>query len=135
VTDETVRLNVLDELRLAESALRAAAILLDAGLAPDAASRIYYAAFHASRALLFSAGLEPRSHQAVRSLVARHFVREGALTSERSKHLAHLEAIRSAGDYDSSFALTIEDLRPEFEKADAFVTDVRAILAREKWIS
>lgn len=130
MTDENVRRNVQDELRLADSALAAARALVDLGLAPDAASRAYYAALHAARALLFSVGLDPGSHRAVRTLVSRHFVQTGVLAPEHSKELAQLEALRSAGDYDTAFALGPAQIRPEVEKAQSFVEASREILRR-----
>lgn len=130
MTEENVRRNVQDEMRLAESALAAARALVDLGLAPDAASRAYYAALHAARALLFSVGLDPGSHRAVRTLFSRHFVQTGALPAEQSKALAHLEGLRSAGDYDTAFALGPDDVRPEVEKAACFVEAARDLLRR-----
>jgi uncharacterized protein (UPF0332 family) len=135
VTGENIRANVVDELRLADSALRAARALLDLGLAPDAASRAYYAALHAARALLFSLGLEVHSHRAVRNLLSRHFIQPGALKPERSKELGQLESLRTAGDYDSAFALGVEEVRPEVEKAHAFVQDAIALLRAGGWIA
>ncbi len=128
MTDENIGRNVADEMRLAESALAAADKLLGAGLCPDAASRTYYAAFHAARALLFSAGVEPRSHRAVHSLLSQHFVRTGLLPAEHAKHLVQLEAVRSAGDYDTAFALGPDDIRPEIEKARRFLEAARHVL-------
>lgn len=130
MTDDNIRRNVQDELRLADSALAAARALVDLGLTPDAASRVYYAALHAARALLFSIGLDPGSHRAVRTLVSRHFVQTGLLAPECSKDLAQLEALRTAGDYDTAFALGIDQVRPELEKARAFLEAAREILRR-----
>jgi uncharacterized protein (UPF0332 family) len=128
VTGENVRALVADEVLLARSALRAAAALLDLGIAPDAASRIYYAAFHGGRALLYAEGIEPRSHRAVRTLLGQHFVRTGALPSHALKDLTQLEALRTSGDYDSGFSLGVDDLRTELEKAQRFVDAATAIL-------
>jgi uncharacterized protein (UPF0332 family) len=134
VTGENIRANVADEVRLARSALRAADALLGLGLVPDAASRAYYAALHAARALLFSIGLEVRSHRAVRTMLSRHFVQPGLLLAERSKELGHLESLRSAGDYDSAFAFSADEVRPEVEKARRFVNDAEALLAAGGWL-
>ncbi len=120
--------NVGAELRQAEESLRAARLLLDAALNADAASRIYYAVFHAARALLYSVGVNPRSHEAARSLLAQHFVRTGKLSAQRSKDIAQLEALRTSGDYDPQFALGTEELAPEWERARDFVEDARTLL-------
>jgi uncharacterized protein (UPF0332 family) len=132
VTGDNIRANVADELRLADSALRAADALHGLGLAPDAASRAYYAALHAAGALLFSLGLEVRSHRAVRTMLSRHFVQPGLLKPERSKELGQLESLRTAGD--SAFALGANEVRPEVEKARKFVEDARALLQAAGWI-
>lgn len=129
MSPDDVRSDAKDEMRLAFSALQAAEALIDLGLAPDAASRLYFAVFHAARALLFSIGIEPRSHQSVRNLFGRHFVRTGLVPAERARELAELEGLRSSGDYDSAFALTVEELRADLDRARAFVADAEATLA------
>lgn len=134
MTGDNIRTNVADEIRLARSALQAADALLGLGLAPDAASRAYYAAMHAARALLFSVGLEVHSHRAVRTMLSRHFVRPGGLSAERSKELGQLESLRTAGDYDSAFALGVDEVRPEVDKARRFLEDAIALLRGGGWV-
>jgi uncharacterized protein (UPF0332 family) len=135
VTDDNIRHNVTDELALADSDLRAADALLGLDISPAAASRTYYAVFHATRALLLSVGIQSSSHKSLRSLFAQHFVKTGLLPAERSKELAQLEALRSSGDYDSSFALGPEEIRPELDKARRFVDDARELLRRGGWLA
>lgn len=128
MSDE-LRANVGAELQHAEESLRAAEALLSLDLNADAASRIYYAVFHAARALLYSVGVAPRSHEATRSLLALHFVRSGRLSPERSKDIAQLEALRGSGDYDPQFALGADQLKPELERARVFVEEARALIS------
>jgi uncharacterized protein len=128
MTGDNIRANVLDELRLAESALRAAEALLQIELTPDAASRTYYAAFHAARALLFLEGLESRSHRGLRSMISRYFVQTGRIAGSFSKDLAQLEALRTASDYDAAFALTADDLWPELDRARGVVASARRLI-------
>jgi len=128
VTDEAVQQAVADEMSLANSVLAAAEALVGLGLAPDAASRAYYAAFHAAWALLFSTGVEPGTHHGVQVLLARHFVRPGRLSADHYKHLLELEGLREAADYQSAFALGVEHIRPEVEKAKALLEAARAPL-------
>lgn len=133
MTDDDIRKGVADELALATSALRAAEALCDLDLPADAASRMYYAALHAVRALALSVGLDPTSHRAAKSIFAREFVRTGKAPAERSRDLAQLEAIRNAGDYDTTFALGVAELRPDLERARIFVAHARAILVAGGW--
>lgn len=129
-----VRADISAELKAAEEALKAASALLDLGLLRDAASRLYYSVFHAARALVFSAGVQPRSHEALRSLFARHFIKPGILSAEYSKLLGNLESTRLEGDYDTEFALGVEQIRPDLEKAAAFLSAARAVLAAGRWL-
>ena len=128
MTDD-VRNDVTAELQVADDCLAAAEHLLRARLPAQAAGRLYYAAFHAARALLFSIGVAPRSHDALRSLFALHFVKTGKMSTAHSKALAELEGLRSAGDYDPNFALLMEDLQPELDRARQIVADARRVLA------
>ena len=135
MTDANIRMNVADELALADSDLRAADALLALAISPAAASRTYYAVSHATRALLLSLGIQATTHKSLRSLFAQHFVKSGLLPAERSKELAQLEALRSSGDYDSAFALGPDELRPELDKARRFVEEARELLRRGGWIA
>lgn len=121
--------NVEPELQHAADALKAARALLAIALPNEAAGRLYYSVFHAARAALFSIGIAPKSHEAVRSLLAQHFVRPGRLPTQCSKDLAQLEGLRNAGDYDPQFAMSVEDLEPELARAERFLGDVRKALS------
>ena len=61
MTDANIRVAVGEELRLAQIAMRAAEALLDLGLAPDAASRMYYGALHAALSVAAAASRAPIS--------------------------------------------------------------------------
>ena len=127
MTDDT-RKDAAAVMSRAEHALLAAEALLGLGLSGDAASRVYYAAFHAARALLFSIGVEPTTHESVKSLLSLHFIKAGKLPSERSKDLAFLESLRLQGDYEPHFAMSVQDLEPELQRARRFVADIKALL-------
>lgn len=79
--------------------LRAARTLLDAGLAEQATSDVYYAAFHAASALLASAGLEAQTHEGVRRQLALHFVKDGPLPAHATRDLSRLLSDRLLADY------------------------------------
>ena len=68
VTDDNKRSAVASELARADESLRAAELLVGAGLLHDAESRLYYAVYHAAVALLLTEDLQPRSHAGVASL-------------------------------------------------------------------
>ncbi|MGC8813731.1 HEPN domain-containing protein [Dictyoglomus sp.] len=61
--DENIRLNVKEEIERAKEAHKSANILFENGLIKDAISRLYYYTLHMVRALLFTKGFEPKSHE------------------------------------------------------------------------
>ena len=79
--------------------LESATLLLHHGHHEDAASNAYYAAHHAARALLFSLGLEVRSHEALRVLLAQHFERPGLLPRGTVKKLGDAFEARMKATY------------------------------------
>ena len=63
--EENKRENIKEELSRADESLHAARILIDAKLFRESIPKLYYTLFHTLRALLFTKGLEPRSHGGV----------------------------------------------------------------------
>lgn len=59
-------------------------------MAYGTASRAYYAVFDAALALLFSAGIEARSHRGIGTLIGEHFVKPGQLSPELGRLLARM---------------------------------------------
>lgn len=74
---------IREELSRAESALAASMLLAYGGFPLDAVSRLYYSPLFRVRALLLSAGLEPKSHEGALRLLSRLMHDETAALSNR----------------------------------------------------
>lgn len=85
MTDDNQRANAKAEMDRAKECLDEAMLLQLNGHPYGAVARAYYAVFHAARALLYSRGLETRSHRAVLSMVGEHFVRTGSLKASTGR--------------------------------------------------
>ncbi len=125
MTEENRRTNAEAELAVAEEALDAAAKLVQFGLLRSAVSRAYYAAFHATRALLATRGLEPRSHRGARHLLSTHFVKTGELDLSTDRWVAHAEQDREDADYDTSAIFTAEVVAERIAQARGLIEAVR----------
>jgi hypothetical protein len=75
----------------------------------DAVSRLYYFVYHSTKALLFSEGLEPRSHEGLLRLLGQHFVKTNILTPQDSHVLSRLMKYREEADYNPSVLFTKEE--------------------------
>lgn len=128
MTGENRKANIGAELARCDESLRAAAILLEAGLLHDAESRLYYAAYHAAIALPLTQGLEPRSHAGVANLLGLHFVKTGRLDPGDARLFARLQKYRVEADYSVDFVLTPDALEEDIAACRAFVGRVRAAI-------
>ena len=120
--------NARAEAALGDDALRAASALVELGLHNDAVSRAYYAAFHYARALLLVAGLEPKTHRGVVSLLLEHYEKPGRLEPGAVSILARLQTFRGLADYDATERLAKERAETEVAAARLFVEKARALM-------
>lgn len=108
---EEERLSAIrDELGLLLDELRSFAANRHAGVHRKCISNLYYATFHAVRALLLSHGLEPKTHEGTQRLFAAHFVRPGTFTRGDLKTLGNLEADRLRADYQGYYDYDVADV-------------------------
>jgi hypothetical protein len=130
MTEEGKNAAASEELGRAREELSAAEHLLSMGLARIALTRAYFAAFHAVRAMLYSAGLEPRSHRGAMHLFNQHMVKGGLFEPSSSRLLARLQKFREEADYAEAFVIDEQGAREEIEAARGFVDRVGSALSR-----
>jgi uncharacterized protein (UPF0332 family) len=128
VTDENRRRNALDEIVRAETCLAEARALAAAALPFGAASRAYYAVFHAARALIFSVGLEAKSHKAVVSMLGEHFVRPGRLSSSMGRLVSRMQRDREDADYAAGAVFTGAEASQMIADAETFLAEARRLI-------
>lgn len=131
MTGENREGNARAELERAETCLQEARHLQEAALPYGAASRAYYVVFHAARALLFSLGLEPKSHGGVVNLLGEHFVRPGHLAPELARLLSRMHADRHDADYFVQAVFTPAEGAKALADAERFLEAARTLLDRE----
>ena len=130
MTSDNQRLNAVEEMARGDEAGRAAQELLRLELYNDAISRAYYAAYHWARALLFSKGLESKTHRDAIQLIGLHFVRTGLLSDDAARSLARLEDAREASDYTASVRFSADEARDAIQQAQAFIHACRPLVTR-----
>lgn len=108
----------------AENSFRSARQLVEDD--PDsAASRAYYAAFHAVCALLLSRGSSFAKHAAVETAVHRDLVRPGEWSAELGAAYSWLVHVRLTGDYGGDQHVTVDEARTAVEKARMIIEAAR----------
>lgn len=91
--------------------LRVAEKLLQDGEYEDAASRAYYAMYHAAKAALATINIFPKTHEGVVSEFGRNFVLTRTFPKELGKTLADTKAARET--YEYSVTATMEKTEAE----------------------
>ena len=114
---------VQDKWERAKESLRSAKILLATG--PDsAASRAYYAAFHAISALFLKEGVQFTRHTAIEAAVHRDLIKPGRWPPALGEAFNRLRAYRTISDYGSMVHVSPQEVQSAVELAEAVLTAV-----------
>jgi len=113
----------------AEKALRSAKLLLKHGELEDTVSRAYYAMFHAAKAILFSRGVDAKTHRGTISLFGEHIVKKGIFSDEYADMLRKAFDLRQKSDYELYAELEEELVKETVDNAEKFIEKVRESLS------
>lgn len=112
------------EWQRAVSDLAAAKKLVDTH--PDAAaSRAYYAAFHALTALFALRGQTFSKHSAIRASLHRDLIRPSEWSADLGEAYELLVSLRHRGDYGGLMRVSLDEAKTSVEKAAEIIEAVR----------
>jgi len=129
MTEESSRRFVEASLERAEKALKSAKLLEENGELEDATSRAYYAMFHATRALLFSRGMNAKTHKGVISLFGEKIVKQGIMSEEYADMLRKAFDLRQKSDYEIFAETSAELVKEAIKNAEQFIERVKELVA------
>ncbi|MBI2815076.1 MAG: HEPN domain-containing protein [Opitutae bacterium] len=84
-------------------------------------SRAYYAAFHAARALLMERGIQAKTHDGLRRMLALHLVKPGHFAPGTADILARLATKREDSDYAADVPISADEAEEAVVQAEVFV--------------
>ncbi len=131
MTRENKQANILAELERAQAAKGAAQVLFEHGYLHDAVSRLYYWVFHNVRALLFSKGLEPKTHEGALRLFSLHFVKSGPFDAESAHIFARLMKYRQEADYSAEYVFRSDDFQEFLSDGQKLCNAIQGFLNEE----
>lgn len=129
MTNENALADSKAELQKGQAAFRAARALAELELFDDAASRLYYAAFHVVAAALLVLGVQAQTHSGVATLLGQHLVKPGLLPTSVSHDLASLLGLRGQADYNRHFTIDRQGIADELDKVTRMFSIVEDFLA------
>jgi len=129
MTEASSRSFVEASLGRAEKALKSAKLLEQNGELEDAVSRAYYAMFHATRALLFSKGVNAKTHKGAISLFGEKIVKQGIMSEEYADMLRKAFDLRQKSDYEIYAETSVELVKEVIKNAEQFIKRVKELVA------
>jgi len=135
VNEINKKLNVENEWKKVIEALSEARLLFEKDHPGGSISRAYYAVFHAGRSLLFSEGLETRSHQGLGRLFSLHFVKTGRFDARFSRILSKAQKYREEADYSADYVFTIGDAGERLKEVGEFISAAENFLRAKGFLA
>jgi len=111
----------------AENRLSAARLLADNGNNLDAANRVYYAVFHAAKALLHKKGSNPKTHEGTASELGKLYRDE--LGKDMTRFFSQAQSKREAADYGETSKISGEEIRKDINQAENFISKAKKVLS------
>ncbi len=112
----------------ADNALQVAEELLANNHLPDAASKVYYAMFYATKALLTNDGVDVVKHSAVESAFGYYFAKANRIAPKYHRMLMNARKIREIADYDIDEEIIEPVATLRLDEGREFVAAIRALL-------
>jgi uncharacterized protein (UPF0332 family) len=116
-----IDVDVSDLLKKAKDNLEAAESLFKTGFYDFSASRIYYAMFYMTEAVLLTKNLSFSKHTAVIAVFGKEFIKTGVFPKILHRYLADAFDLRQLGDYGSSGSISKDKAQELIEHGRGFM--------------
>ncbi len=119
---------IKDCLKRAEKSLKAARLLFEKEIYPDAASRAYYAMHYAAKAVLLTEDISPKTHKGLVAKFSERIIRMGKLSAKQLKELSMGLNLRIRSDYEIDFEPSKGDISKILADAEDFIDSVKKLI-------
>lgn len=93
-------------------------------------NRSYYAALTAAKAVLILFGIDPKTHEGVKTMVGKKLIQDGYMSNEYGKWFRSLMFEREDADYADYAAVDRADAEDAYKNASSFIQKSREIASR-----
>lgn len=123
--------DIQDFLTGVDEELRSFIANFDADIPRKCVSNLYYAYFHAVRALLATRGIYPKTHEGTERMFALHFIKSKVMDGKFGIYFSNLHSRREDADYKKHIPFTMEWTRGMHQWVSEFIPEVLAYIKRE----
>ena len=120
------------QLQMAHQLLYDAEILLEHGGYNSAISRLYYACFHATTALLQSRGLTAKTHNGLLAVLNKEFVLKGEFDPSQASFFSRLLRERLDGDYGKYLIIDKDEVMVNLKPTKEYITYIEILLQQHE---
>lgn len=119
------------KLTKAKLLLSEVSILQQYQLNATAINRIYYACFHATKALLLTKDLIPKTHSGVVSMLHKHFVLQKLFDETKAAFFSRLLQERIDDDYNDFISTDSETVKEFAEPAKEYINYIEELIKKD----
>jgi uncharacterized protein (UPF0332 family) len=112
----------------AERLLEDARLLLKEKRWESSINRSYYAALSAAKAALILFGIDPKTHEGVKTMVNKKLVLDGLMPKDYGKWFRGLMLEREDVDYADYITIDSTDAEEAFKSASNFIEKIKSII-------
>lgn len=118
------------KLAKARSLLAEVDVLMQYQFYITAINRLYYSCYHATKALLLTKELIPKTHSGVVSTLHQHFVQDGSFDFEQASFFSRLMQERIEDDYNDFLIVDEAEVKEFIEPSKAYVTYIGQLIEK-----
>ncbi len=122
--DETIKLKISKALAI----LPEVKVLMENEFYTTAISRLYYSCFHATKALLLTKDLMPKTHKGTSSILHEHFVKSGLFDNIKAAFFDNLMNERIEDDYNDYMITNQEQIIHFIEPGKDYVEYISKLI-------
>ena len=126
--------NIKSLIDKAKKFLDSSKLLLNASDYDSTVSRIYYAMFFSTEALLLTKNLAAKSHSGLISIFGEHFIKTNVFPKEMGRQLNRAYDKRLIGDYGTSVTIEKEETQKLLEIGKNFVNKIIKYLGENNFL-
>ena len=113
----------------AKSLLAEINVLIEHEFYSTAINRIYYACFHATKAILLVKDIIPKTHSGVVAMLHKHFVSEELFSIERASFFSKLMQERIDDDYSDYLIVELDEIIDFIEPSKEYLRYVESLIS------
>ena len=120
-------------IKRAERYIKSAKLLIDDGDYESAVSRIYYAMFFTTEAVLLTKDLSFSTHKSLISGFGEYFIKNNEFPRDMGRELNRAFEKRQLGDYGYTFVVSKEEAEEMFESGQNFIQEITNYLKEKSY--